>query len=743
MKRALSNNYNLKKIYPEVVNLFHKLKNKHLNPENLLPTSGEIACFVCPHCKKEKYQPISRIAYAYRKFKYKKNKNKRFLSCSSCSKGKILSEKYNFQSLYPSILKELHPTKNDHLDLKSISPYSEKKLFFICYKCKEEFSRSAHERISAYKTALKKKKDTHFCPYCTGKKTSSKNNLSFIKPDLIKEWHPTLNDRQPNEFRISSSYKAWWICFKKKKHPPYQARIQSRTRVKSGCPYCYNKPFSGNNLATIFPILIKNEWDFKKNIKPPTDYLPKSSKKVWWICSSCKSSYSKLIYVRTTGTGCQICRSGNNRISKNQLRIFCELKKVFKNIKLEHSLKKAQIDIFLEDLKLAIEYDGSRFHKYNKNILKDIKKNNLLKSIGLKVIRVRETPLKLLDEEYDVKAPGTLLKKIHINPILIKINNKFNLSNETRVKIYSYVENKDFINDYDYNYYISKYPNPIKELTLEYKYPKIAKEWDYKRNYPFTPNNITFGIQKEFYFICGNCKSSYKIGLAARIKRQGSQCINCNLLYKLDKEFEIYFDKSKNFKKLKSITLSHHYNIWFICKSCEKSYKTTGRRFVSLKEKMCNDCLRKNKIYNKPKSIFIAIPDLKSELNFNRNKNIDFSKINKTDEISIDWICENGHSYKMNARTKYENFKNNKISCPKCLLKIRIQKSRLATNLKITHPILCNQWNYDKNGKLKPEMYTKASRDKVWWLCSICNHEWGARIVNRAKKLGCPKYRSH
>ena len=87
MKRALSNNYNLKKIYPEVVNLFHKLKNKHLNPENLLPTSGEIACFVCPHCKKEKYQPISRIAYAYRKFKYKKNKNKRFLSCSSCSKG--------------------------------------------------------------------------------------------------------------------------------------------------------------------------------------------------------------------------------------------------------------------------------------------------------------------------------------------------------------------------------------------------------------------------------------------------------------------------------------------------------------------------------------------------------------------------------------------------------------------------------------------------------------------------------
>ena len=55
------------------------------------------------------------------------------------------------------------------------------------------------------------------------------------------------------------------------------------------------------------------------------------------------------------------------------------------------------------------------------------------------------------------------------------------------------------------------------------------------------------------------------------------------------------------------------------------------------------------------------------------------------------------------------------------------------------NPVLANEWNYDKNGALKPQMVTANSNKKVWWLCSSCGHEWQSTIVNRNKNRGCPK----
>lgn len=58
-------------------------------------------------------------------------------------------------------------------------------------------------------------------------------------------------------------------------------------------------------------------------------------------------------------------------------------------------------------------------------------------------------------------------------------------------------------------------------------------------------------------------------------------------------------------------------------------------------------------------------------------------------------------------------------------------------NLCDTNKELVDEWNYEKNGKLRPEFYTSGSPQKVWWKCKD-NHEWKATIASRAVGHGCP-----
>ena len=54
------------------------------------------------------------------------------------------------------------------------------------------------------------------------------------------------------------------------------------------------------------------------------------------------------------------------------------------------------------------------------------------------------------------------------------------------------------------------------------------------------------------------------------------------------------------------------------------------------------------------------------------------------------------------------------------------------------YPEIAREWNYDKNGKLKPEFVSCGSTKKVWWKCSKCDNEWEAAIYSRVAGSGCP-----
>lgn len=54
-------------------------------------------------------------------------------------------------------------------------------------------------------------------------------------------------------------------------------------------------------------------------------------------------------------------------------------------------------------------------------------------------------------------------------------------------------------------------------------------------------------------------------------------------------------------------------------------------------------------------------------------------------------------------------------------------------------PNLSTEWHPTRNGNRTPADFRVNSREKVWWVCDTCGHEWAAQVYSRAKRgSGCP-----
>lgn len=165
------------------------------------------------------------------------------------------------------------------------------------------------------------------CPYCNHKRVlKGFNDLPTLFPEIASEWHPTKNDPlNINDYVQGSSKKVWWQCAQCQHS--WTTSIRSRTQRKSGCPECAKKirgqTRKRTNLATRKPLnaphLLK-EWDYQKNPKPPSEYLPGSNEKVWWKCSTCDHEWEALISNRAlSGRGCPCCANKKVVAGKNDL----------------------------------------------------------------------------------------------------------------------------------------------------------------------------------------------------------------------------------------------------------------------------------------------------------------------------------------------------------------------------------------------------------------------------------------
>jgi hypothetical protein len=129
----------------------------------------------------------------------------------------------------PDLAKQWHPTKNGNLAPEDVVAASPRKVWWKCPVADDhewQASIASRSRLGAG------------CSCCTRFTVVKSNCLATTHPALSREWHPTKNgDLTPEKVNSGSERKVWWKCPEGPDHE-WQARIDQRARVASGCPRC-------------------------------------------------------------------------------------------------------------------------------------------------------------------------------------------------------------------------------------------------------------------------------------------------------------------------------------------------------------------------------------------------------------------------------------------------------------------------------------------------------------------------
>ena len=123
---------------------------------------------------------------------------------------------------------------------------------------------------------------------------------------LLRQWDFVRNGAvTPDQISYGSKRKVWWHC----EHGHiWSATPTARTSGGSGCPYCAGtRPVPGQtDLASQYPALARQWHPVKNQPLLPTEVLPGSHRKVWWLCPK-GHEWQAQIKSRVSGCNCPVC----------------------------------------------------------------------------------------------------------------------------------------------------------------------------------------------------------------------------------------------------------------------------------------------------------------------------------------------------------------------------------------------------------------------------------------------------
>ena len=124
-------------------------------------------------------------------------------------------------------------------------------------------------------------------------------------------------------------------------------------------------------------------------------------------------------------------------------------------------------------------------------------------------------------------------------------------------------------------------------------------------------------------------------------------------------------------------------------------------------------------------------PEIASEWDYDKNHPFLPEQFFPKSAYRAFWKCK----YCGNSWPAVIHSRTNGNGCPYCAGKIPIPgKTDLAT----VCPQIATEWDYERNGTLRPEQCTVYSKKNVVWKCKKCGNRWKTLIQNRTNGHSCP-----
>lgn len=655
---------------------------------------------------------------------------------------KLIKGLNDLETINPALAKEWNYNKNS-LKPFEVSFGSGKKVWWKCS--------NGHE----WQAVISSRNNGRGCPYCSGSKPIvGETDLKSKYPKIAKEWDYEKNDdKKPSEYTCGSREPIWWKC---SKGHSYKQIIIKRTTRGYNCPYCSNeKVLKGfNDLETVNPKLAK-EWNYKKNKTTPDMYTNGSGFRAWWICPL-GHEYKATIHDRTAkgGTNCPICNMRNSSSFPEQA-IYFYVKKIYPNAinKYKDIFKNSmELDIYIPDIKLGIEFDGGNWHKTEEQHKSEIKKYNICKKNGIYLIRIKENNGTNWKDTFDIayrinKSKNTDELQNVIQAIMDSIDKESNMLTRMKPIFHSSVV-VDLEKDRNH---ILSYLSNIENSLLKLR-PDVIEYWDFDKNIGISPNMFSVGSTKKVWWKCKTCGYEWHNSITGMTRKGRNNCPMCSR-----KEQGLNSTKKKVIEKgsladnnpslakewhpskngtltPKDITEGRFKPVWWLCSKCGYEWQAspnTRKRGIG-----CPCCSgRVPKIGENDLETW-CIKNRKEKLlkdwNYEKNSKKPSQYLPFSSQ-KVNWKCYIcGYEWKtvISIRTKGES------ECPSCSKRRIVQG---INDLETLRPDIANEWDYDKN-VLKPNEVGCGADNKIWWLCSN-GHSYQSRIASRTGKNrndGCP-----
>lgn len=758
--RILSGFNDLSSLNPELASEWHPTKNGTLEPTQVTSTS-HLRVWWLGKCGHEWEATVNHRAKSR--------------GCPFCANRQVLEGYNDFPTTHSELAKEWHPSKNGDLKPETITAGSSLKVWWLG-KCGHEWEAAVNSRASG-----------RGCPICAGRQVlSGFNDLVTTNPDLAKEWHPKKNgDLQPNMVVAGAEKRVWWLC---KNHHEWEASIKGRSKG-NGCPICSGKKVLAgyNDLGSVRPDLAK-EWNLKKNKGlTPEMVTEKSGKKVWWICYK-GHEWEATIASRSDGRGCPVCNKETQTSFPEQAIYYYISRSYPEAINGDSEAIGIELDIYIPSLKYAVEYDGYHWHR-NQKIEK--KKNKLCAEKGIKLIRVREEGLPFYDDCICIRRnnrkavdslnevidtllqyiPSASKEDVNVSRDETEILNEFvGKDKEKSLGIVSpeltqewHPTRNGLLTPYSFSYGSKKrvwwlgkcgheWQAAVVDRTvngngcpycagilvlkgfndLRSVNPKLAAEWHPSKNGDLSPDKITSRSSRVVWWL-GRCGHEWKASILNR--SNGSGCPYCsgnktlpgfNDFASSYPELAVEWDYDENQDLFPDmVTPKSNIKVGWVCR---KGHKWKAKIEDRVHGNGCPVCAGRICLpgFN---DLVTVRPELAQEWHPTKNGRLKPESLTKGSNKRVWWLGKCGHEWQAAI-----NSRANGTGCPICSSTVVAEG---VNDLSTCNPDLAKEWNYEKNGDLRPSMVMSQSNKKVWWV-GQCGHEWQATIASRFNGNGCP-----
>ena len=265
---------------------------------------------------------------------------------------------------------------------------------------------------------------------------------------------------------------------------------------------------------------------------------------------------------------------------------------------------------------------------------------------------------------------------------------------------------------------------------------QLMAEWNWERNIDIEPSQVTLGSGKKIWWI-GACGHEWEEKPNNRTSKNKYSCPYCsnhrilvgyNDLATTNPALATEWHPEKN-GELTPETVTHGSNkkVWWICNSGHEFTASIGNRISG---KNCPFCAGK-KVLKGVNDLESRFPQIAQEWHPTKNADLSPSEISYGSTKKVWWICTKGHEYLSSPN----NRTSSKKDCPYCNGHSVLKG---FNDLETLFPNISQEWCYEKNNPVEPNMIFPHSSHKYWWICPACKSSYLSAVNNRTRGIGCP-----